>query len=91
MGSPFLAQALAGFLQAAVVVAPVGGEARVSMTAQQRIAEAFNANDRVAEMALESPAVLKVKGRSPGFDPLVLTDGNGKSQVFLVVVPKPKV
>jgi len=80
---------LFGFLKAAVVLVPVGGEARIQLPGQQRIAEAFSPNDRVAEMVPEGQAILKMKGKSPGINPVVLTDDKGKSRIFLVVVPKP--
>ena len=91
MGGPFLTQALAGFLKAAAVVAPVGHEVEIQMSARQRIREAFSANDRVAQFvqpAMASFESVHVKGQSPGLNPIVLTDFKGKPQFFLVVVPK---
>ena len=95
MDSSFLIPALAGFLQAAVVLAPVGDEVQVRMSGERRIREAFSPNDRVAQMVLPATGMapafsVSVKGRSPGVNPVVLTDDKGRSQVFLVVVPKPK-
>ena len=89
MGSPFLNLALTGILKAAVVPLPVGGEAELLLPAQQRFVEAFSANDRVAEMVTGAVDVVKVKGKSPGINPVVLTDGAGKSKLFLVFVPRP--
>jgi hypothetical protein len=66
MGSVFFSQPLAGFLKTAAVLAPVSDEVPVEMSARQRIKEAFNANDRVAQfvhplmptrLASTSPAV----------------------------------
>jgi hypothetical protein len=95
MGSLFLSRALVGFLKAVAVVAPVGDEVQVRMATERPIAEALNVNDRVARMVLPETGMvsflsLSVKGVSPGIDPLVFTDDKGKSQLFLVVVPKPK-
>jgi hypothetical protein len=88
MGSPFLALTLAGIINATVVPVPVGGQVRIRLPAQQRIAEAFSPNDRVAEMVPEGQAVIKVTGKAPGFNPLVLTDDSRQAKLFLVVVPK---
>jgi hypothetical protein len=92
MGSLLPAQALFGFLNAAMVLAPVGEEVQIQMSAKQRIREAYSRNDRVAlpvHPPMPSPFSVHVKGQSPGLNPLVLTDEKGKSQFFLVVVPKP--
>jgi hypothetical protein len=91
MGTSFFTCALTGFLKAAVVVAPVGDVTWIKMSSRQRISEAWNANDGAAEVIAKGLTVdIGVKGKTRGISPLVLTDVKGKSQIFLVVVPKPK-
>jgi len=87
----YLALAITGFLKAAVVIAPVGEAARLQMTPRQMIKEGWVANDSVIDLSADGSAYsVFVKGKAPGFSPLVLNHTHKRSQFFLVVVPKPK-
>ena len=88
MGFPILAKAVAAFLKAAIVVAPVGKEVPIRLKSGMRPKEVWVANARVIDSVAEL-SVFRVIGKAPGFSPVVLTDDK-RSQFFLVVVPKPK-
>jgi hypothetical protein len=76
-------------------VVPVGEEVQIRMSGERLLGEVFSANDRVARPVQGAAGMIgfssiALKGQSPGINPLVLTDDKGKSQLFLVVVPKPR-
>jgi hypothetical protein len=89
MGLPILAKVVAAFLSSVIVVVPVGQTVKLKLKSGEHHQEGWVANDRVIDY-LADLSPLRVTGKAPGLSPVVLTDARKRSQLFLVVVPKPK-
>jgi len=72
-----------------IVVVPLGKSVYLELKPPQRASEALNYFDKVVEIDGTGTAFL-AKGKAPGLSPVIVTGANGKKQLFLAIVPKPR-
>src|SRR5262249_46640047 len=69
------------------VVVPIGGIQQLRMTTKKPIRTITNENDRIAAVVpLPDPTMVLIRGLAAGVSRLTLTDVDGKTEVYEIVV-----